>query len=82
MKLNCIIEIDDKSYTEKDIDTVINSLLPDNIGVDETTRISMDRLMKKVHIYVEGKGKLSSFINTLEDIVRCLTTALNVVKEV
>jgi hypothetical protein len=75
VKAKTVININDLS-DEKTLDSIIESLLPDNVGVEETTSIRVRRIDRAIIIEVEAEGKLGSFIHTIDDLLRCLSTSI------
>ena len=73
MKIKTSILI--KLFLEEDenVDTIIKSLKPDNIGIEETTSITMKKVTDGLEINIDGKGRLGSFIQVLDDLLRCLS---------
>ena len=74
MKVKTNISIKLFLEEDEDIDTIIESLKPDNVGIEETTSITMKKVADGLEIYIGGKGRLGSFIQTLDDLLRCLST--------
>lgn len=70
------IYIDKISKDDRVLDGIIKSLIPDNVGVEETTRIEIYKREEGVGVLVDGKGKLGSFVHTMDDLLRCLAVSI------
>jgi len=76
-KINIKIIIKDESKKRKFFNTLVNSLKPDDIGIDETTNIIYKTHEKYLEIVIDTNAKIESVQATLNDIIRCLRTAIN-----
>lgn len=70
------------SVNNRELDSIIYSLKPDNIGIEKTTSIIMKKVGDVLEIYISGEGKLGSFIQTLDDLLRCLSVSIRVLYDV
>ena len=68
-----------KIPNKRDRDSIIKSLEPDNVGIEETTRILTEEVDDGLSITIEAECKLGSFIHTMDDLLRCLATSLRIV---
>ena len=78
VKVNVLIRFILKE--EKEGQTIIESLKPDNIGIEQTTSIIMRGNEKILEIFVRGIGEIGSFIQTLDDLLRCLSVSYRFIK--
>ena len=60
---------------KKKVETIIESLNPDNIGIEQTTSITMRENEGILEVFVKGEGEIGSFIQTLDDLLRCLSVS-------
>jgi hypothetical protein len=66
--------------TDEEINSVITSLMPDNVGIGDTIKIFMYGEKNKLVIKVECVGSLGSFIHTFEDLMRCLLVSIDTLR--
>ncbi len=67
--------------SKRDVESIVKSLAPDNVGIEETTRIIIGEEDNGISIVVEADCKLGSFIHTMDDLLRCLATSLRTILE-
>ena len=65
-----------KIPNKRERDSIIKSLEPDNVGIEETTRILTEEIDDGLSITVEAECKLGLFIHTQDDLLSCLATPL------
>jgi len=81
-EININIIIKDESKERKFFNTLVKSLKPDDIGINETTNITYKTHEKYLEIIINTNAKIESVQATLNDIIRCLRSVLDTLNSI
>ena len=71
MEAEITLEYDDLKLAE----AIAKAVSPDNFKAPTDLSIKTSRRTKKVSTHIECRGKLSTFIATIDDLLFCVSTA-------
>ncbi len=63
------------AYDGEEAEAIAKAISPDNVKVPKGLSIKTERMGFEVHTYVKYEGRLMTFLSTLDDLLRCASTA-------